>query len=267
MSQRTGRSARAAGFLCVAFLPANGAGAAAVAVRQTEGVVQGCLTLRAAGGEAIADGELIQTARGDTVTSRLVFRFRDGSLQDETAVFRQRRTFRFVSDHLVQRGPTFPRPMDVTVRPDLATVRSWDENGKEKVDTRRRLPADLANGLILTLLKNLPPGAGETKLSMVLASPKPLLADLVVSPEGQEILRVGGTTRAATRYLVRVELRGLPGVIAPILGKSPPPTRVWILGGKAPAFLKSEGPLYAGGPIWTIELALPVWPTVAAPER
>jgi hypothetical protein len=43
-------------------------------------------------------------------------------------------------------------------------------------------------------------------------------------------------------------------------------THVWILGGEAPAFVKLEGPLYFGGPIWRIELASPVWPSVAAAD-
>jgi hypothetical protein len=33
-----------------------------------------------------------------------------------------------------------------------------------------------------------------------------------------------------------------------------------MLGGSAPAFLKSEGPLCDECPIWRIELTSPVWP-------
>src|SRR6476619_2251163 len=50
-----------------------------VAVRHTEGLVHGFLILRTLNGRTLADGDLIQTARGATVTSRLVFRFKDGS--------------------------------------------------------------------------------------------------------------------------------------------------------------------------------------------
>jgi len=53
---------------------------------------------------------------------------------------------------------------------------------------------------------------------------------------------------------------GVAGVVAPIVRKQPPDIHVWILGGEAPAFVKSEGPLYLGGPIWRIELVSPVWP-------
>jgi hypothetical protein len=71
------------------------------------GLVHGFLTLSTLAGETLADGDLIQTTRGTRVTSRLVFHFRDGSLHDETAVFTQGRTFRLLTDHLVQKGRRF----------------------------------------------------------------------------------------------------------------------------------------------------------------
>ena len=39
------------------------------------------------------------------------------------------------------------------------------------------------------------------------------------------------------------------------MGKQPPDTHVWVLGGEAPAFVKLESSLYVGGPIWRIQLA------------
>ena len=59
---------------------------------------------------------------------------------------------------------------------------------------------------------------------------------------------------------MKIEIGGLSGVVADLLGKEPPDTHVWILEGEAPAFVKSEGPLSSGGPIWRIELVSPVWP-------
>jgi hypothetical protein len=58
-----------------------------VAVRHVEGLVHGFLSLRSPEGAVIATGDLIQDTRGGHVTSRLVYHFTDGSLQDETAVF------------------------------------------------------------------------------------------------------------------------------------------------------------------------------------
>ena len=47
--------------------------------------------------------------------------------------------------------------------------------------------------------------------------------------------------------------------MAPLVGKQPQDTHVWILGGDAPAFVKLEGSLYLGGPTWRIELTSPLW--------
>ena len=234
-----------------------------VAVRYAEGIVHGFLALRTLDGTLIADGDLIQVAHGDQVTSRLVFHFKDGSIRDETAVFSQRQRFRLLRDHLVQKGPTFSQPLDVSIEctSGQVTVRYTDEHGNQKVDAERlQLPPDLANGIILTLLKNVRPDAPPPTLSMVATTPKPRLVKLAISVVGEEPFSTGGIGRKATHYVVKVEIGGVTGLIAPLVGKQPPDSHVWVLGGEAPAFVKSEGPLYLGGPIWRIELVSPVWP-------
>src|SRR5882762_4733225 len=71
-----------------------------VAVRHAEGLVHGFLSLRSLDGTMLASGDLIQNARGDRVTTRLVFRFKDGSTHDETALREDRGL-------VVQKGPSF----------------------------------------------------------------------------------------------------------------------------------------------------------------
>jgi hypothetical protein len=235
-----------------------------VPVRFAEGIVHGFLSLRTADGALVANGDLIQVARGDRVTSRLVFHFKDGSLRDETSVFSQRQSFRLISNHLVQKGPTFPRPLDLRI--DCATgqvtVHYTDDHGKEKVESERmKLPPDLANGITLMLLKNIPAKAIPPSMSMVVATPKPRLVKLEVSEAGEDSLSTGTMARKATHYVVKIEIGGLAGLIAPLVGKQPPDTHVWILGGEAPAFVKSDGPMFLGGPIWRTELVSPVWPS------
>jgi hypothetical protein len=255
------RRARVALIAVVMTSLAAGLQSAPVAVRHSEGIVHGFLALRTLEGRTIADGDLIQTARGDRVTARLVFRFRDGSLHDETAVYTQRGLFRLVSDHLMQKGPTFPRPIDVAIDATngQVSVRYWDE-GKEKTESERmEVPADLANGLILTMIKNLDPATPSTSFSYIAATPKPRLVKLQVAPSAQERFSTGGLGRRATHYVVKVDIGGLTGVIAELLGKDPPDSHVWILGGAAPAFVKAEQALYLGGPIWRIELVSPTW--------
>lgn len=248
---------------CGALLGAAVLQAEPVAVRYTEGVVHGFLVLRTLSGQKLADGDLVQFARGDRVTSRLTFHFRDGSFHEETSVYSQRGHFRLLRDHLVQRGPAFPHPMDVEI--DAAsgqtTVRTTDKDGKPEVETQRLdLRPDLANGLILTLLKNLPPDAPGVTLSMAAFAPKGRVVKLVVSRGGEASFTVGASRRRAREYVVKVEIGGIAGLLAPLVGKQPPDSHVWILGGEAPAFVRSEAPLYNGGPLWRIELASPVWP-------
>ena len=148
------------------------------------------------------------------------------------------------------------------------TVR-YADHGKQKVETERiEVPPDLANGLILTLLKNVPTGGPPKTVSLVAATPKPRLVKLAISAAGEESFSTGGASRKAMHYVLKVEIGGISGVLAPLLGKQPPDSHVWILGGEAPAFVKSEQPLYLGGPLWRIELVSPVWPrTGPAPQK
>ncbi|HEV8316753.1 MAG TPA: hypothetical protein VGQ10_05065 [Vicinamibacterales bacterium] len=247
---------------CITVLAATRLAGEPVAVRHVEGLVHGFLALRTLDGKTVADGDLIQNASGDRVTSRLVFRFKDGSLRDETAVFSQGQHFRLLSDRLVQKGPTFPQPLEMTI--DCASgrvnVRYTDKNGSPKVeDEQLELPPDLANGITLTLLKNVKPDALPASLSMVVPTPKPRLVKLALSNAGEERFVTGQTPRKATHYIVKVEIGGIAGLIAPLVGKQPPDSHVWVLGGEAPAFVKSEGPMFLGGPNWRIELVSPSW--------
>jgi hypothetical protein len=232
-------------------------------VRQVEGTVHGFLALRSKEGRVLAVGDLFQVVRGDRVTSRLLFRFKDGSVDDETAVFSQRGNFQLITDHHVQKGPSFPQPMDLSidVRSGMVRIRSSGKDGKQEVTTEHMdLPPDLVNGLVLSIAKNIRPGTPETKVSMVVATPKPRLVKVVISPHGEEPFSLLGSQRKAMRFILKIELGGLTGVVAPLIGKAPPEVQIWIIGGLVPAFVKEEGPLYQGGPIWTIQLTSPVWP-------
>jgi hypothetical protein len=65
------------------------------------------------------------------------------------------------------------------------------------------------------------------------------------------------------RFRLKIEIGGVAGVIAPLIGKAPPEIYIWIAGGEAPAFVREEGPLYESGPIWVIQLSSPVWPDLS----
>jgi hypothetical protein len=243
---------------CAAMLQLSALLADTVPVRHKEGLMHGFLVLRTLEGKAIADGQITQDARGDRVTAHLIFRFKDGSIHEETTIFSQRDTFRLLSEHLIQRGPSFKQPVDASI--DASTgqvkVRYTDEKGQEKVvDQRLELPPDVANGLLFTLVKDVKPSVPRTTVSMVATTPEPRLIRLAILPQGEEPFTIGSFRHKAMHYVVKVELGGAAGFLARLMGKQPPDTHVWILGGEAPTFVKSEGPLYAGGPIWRIQLA------------
>ena len=95
---------------------------------------------------------------------------------------------------------------------------------------------------------------------MLVATPKPRVVKLMISPQGEDPFTIAGSARKAVRFEVKVDIGGAAGLVAPIVGKQPPDTHIWILEGEAPAFVKSEGPMFEGGPLWRIELTSPVWP-------
>jgi hypothetical protein len=95
---------------------------------------------------------------------------------------------------------------------------------------------------------------------MLVAAPKPRIVKLVLSKRGEESFSVGGSSRKANHYEIKIEVGGVAGMIAPLFGKQPPNIEIWTAGNPAPTFVKEQGPMYLGGPIMTIQLTSPVWP-------
>ena len=122
------------------------------------------------------------------------------------------------------------------------------------------LPADLANGLIPILLKNVQQDALPSSLSFVAATPKPRLVKIAIAVAGTDPFSIAGSARKATHYVLKVDIGGIAGLIAPLVGKQPPDSHVWILEGEAPAFVRSQAPMFTGGPFWQTDLVSPVWP-------
>ena len=230
----------------------------AVPVRHPQGSAHGFLRIVTLAGVQIAVGDYTQTSHGDLVTSRVVFHFRDGSIDDEKTTFSQHTTFRLISDHHIQHGPSFPRPMDVFIDAKTGTVTS--RSGEGKVEAQHLdLPPDVANGLPPNLLLNIPPTVPESKVSYVAPTGKPRLIHISIKPAGEMRFTVGGTKRKATDYVLHIELGGVTGMIAPMIGKQPKDFHIWIMGGTMPAFIREEGQFYEGGPVWRIEQISPVF--------
>lgn len=232
-----------------------------IPVRHVEGVTHGFLVMRDVTGRAIAYGDMIQETRHGLVSSRLTFHFDDGSLYDDTTIYSEHGVFRVLSDHLIEKGPSFKEPMETWVDAKTGEFKAQSfEKGKEKVVSQKlKLPHDIANGILYVVAKNIDPKTGTT-VSMVVGTPKPRVVKMIFTSDGGEQFLVGGMKRPAIHYLIKVDLGGVAGVVAPLVGKQPADTDLWIAADSIPTFLKSQGPLYDGGPIWTIELIVPRWP-------
>jgi hypothetical protein len=240
-----------------------GAQAESTPLRLVQGTVHGFLEMRAEDGRVVAAGDMVQVVHGDRVTAQMLFRFKDGSTDDETTVFSQHRTFQLISDHHVQKGPAFPHPMDVTIdaHSGQVTVRSTGKDGKEEVKTDHvNLPPDLANGMVPLVVENMRSDAPEKTVSMLVATPKPRLVKLVIAKSGEDDFSLGGSARKAIHYEIKIDLGGVAGVVAPLIGKAPPNIQIWTVGGQAPVLVREQGPLYPDGPMMTIQLTSPVWP-------
>ena len=250
----------AAATMVLAFFPFR-ACAETIPVQYPEGASRGFLVLRNLTGKALASGEESQIVKGGRVITRLIFRFKDGSIDDETTVYTQRTDFRLISDHHIQRGPSYPHPLDMTIDAVTGTVIMRSKDGdKQKVETTHMdLPPDLSNGLILTVVKNLRSGREKTEVSMVAPGSKPRVVKLAISPEGEERCFIAGSAFRTRRYLVKVELGGLTKVAAAVMDKTPTDAHVWSMEGEPPTTLRTETQLFENGPIWRIESAAPTW--------
>jgi hypothetical protein len=253
------RSQKNRGFAAAALvcLLVSSAGSEPVSVRQSRGTVHGFLVIRDDAGKQIAVGDSREIGHGDRMTSQVVYRFNDGSIDEETAVFSQRGVFRLISDHHIQKGPSFPKPVDITILASgKVTTKSPGKSGQAESKTEHMdLPPDLANGLVLTYLVNLKPQSQATTLSMVAPGDKPRLIHISIKPEQEHAITIAGSRRQAIDYSLHIELGGVAGVIAPIIGKQPKDIHVWVLKDAVPVFLREDGEFYSGGPTWHVQQA------------
>jgi hypothetical protein len=245
----------------LALVPATPATAGPVAVRFAESITHGFLVVKAGDGSTIAHGEFIQYPQGERIHNQLTFRFTDGSLYDETVSFTQRRVFRLMSYKLVQKGPSFPETSEVSF--DRESGRYRARSGKDTSDGKLDIPDDAYNGMSGVLLKNLPPGASATGHLLAFV-PKPHVVRMTMAREGEDKYDVGDAAHTATRWLVKLEIEGLKGVLASLVGKDPPDLRYWIATGPVPGFVKFEGAMFLKGPRWRVELSAPRWPDAAS---
>ena len=250
--------------ICAAVVGAafavSSARAEPVRVRHPESTTHGVLVLTDASGTALAQGEVIQWAESHgEMVSRMVIRFDDGSLYDETVRFTQRPYLRLTGYHLVQRGPSFTESSEIEFDRSgryRARVRAAGEQKDEDAAGTLDVPEDAYNGMTSLVLKNLPPGSTATT-HMIAFTPKPQLLEVQLGLEGTDHYVIGGVAQPVGRFLIQPKVPGVKGVIATVIGKAPPSFHMWLTPEPAPALLRFEGPLYADGPTWRLGPAPP----------
>jgi len=249
--------------MLIAALTPVSVDAASVAVRFPEGVTHAHLLVRSLVGEIIGQGELTQIVKDEGfVESRMVFRFKDGSLHDERVTFSQQRVFMLIRYHLIQRGPSFPDQIDVSVDRGTAQykVRSRaGEDGKEEMLTGEvDLPQDVYNGMLITVSKNLQKGVDET-VSVLAFTPAPHVFKLQLLAMDDQPVHIGELSRKATQYTFKPQIGLIREFFGKVSGKFPARFHYdcWILVDEVPAFIQFEGPLQIMGEVLRIELLSP----------
>ena len=266
------RACRSVGALAAALVLFVGAGGAAraepVPVRFIEGVTRGFLTVHALDGKSLGQGDITQLARNGRVESRMILRFHDGSRHDEEVVFTQNKVFALVSYKLTQHGPSFPEAIKVSLTKAtgayLVQVREGDKD--QEYRGTLELPPDTSNGLLLTLVRNLPAGQSAS-VHMVAWTPKPRVIGLDITPDGEEPGKVGAETRPSRRYQMKPKLGLVLGTAAKVMGKTPPDQFCWVLADPVPAFVACEAPLASDGPVWRIGVVSPTGRAAAGSAR
>ncbi len=230
-------------------------------MRFAEGSIHGFLVLRTQDGQFLAQGDLLETVRGAEIHKTTVFRFKDGSLFEETVVFSQQGVYTLKSYRLEQRGPAFKE--DTKIFLERATGRYRVEatarkGGPAKVlEGKLDLPPDVYNGMITTVVRDLPKGTGET-VHYVAFTPEPKIIQLDITPAGGQKIMVGDVPATAIHYVLKARLGPVVKILAKLLGRLPPDGHVWIVDGDVPAFVGFEGQLGSpADPIWRIELVSP----------
>jgi hypothetical protein len=228
-----------------------------ISVRHIQRPMHRFMVTRSEDGKTIASGEFLQVVQGNEVTMRLTYHFVDGSIDDETTTYRQQGTFRLVRNHHIQKGPFFTKPIDFTVEAatGIVTSRTIDRNGRIHVESKHiNLPDDLANGLVGTLLLNVPHNTAPFRVGMLVPIGGGRLIRLLISPEDEQTVHLAGQTLKAAVFRIHPELGRIVSVIARLFGLQPKDVMVWVLEGEEPAVVVIVGQLGGSGPVLSSEL-------------
>ena len=246
--------------IAIAVLMSTPAEAAPIEARFPEDETHGNLLVRSLAGETIGQGEMTQVIRdGDRVENRLVFRFKDGSFHDENVTFSQLGVFTLMTYRLVQRGPSFPEQLNVSI--DRGTgeysVRSKTREKEDVLVGQTDLPKDVYNGMLIIVSKNLLGADGI--VSIFAFTPTPHVIKVQLLARDTEPGQVGDRSSKATQYVFKPQIGMIQELLGKAAGRLPAQFQYdcWIMVNETPSFVKFEGPLQLMGPTVRIEPVSP----------
>jgi hypothetical protein len=247
-------------WLVTAVLLAGGAvHAAPIPVRYVEGLTRGYMLLRDMSGKVLANGDLVQVAKDDEIEKRMTFRFKDGSLYDERVTYTEKGVFRLERYELTQRGPAFEHDLEISLTAATGVYKVHKKDRKDgDVDTdegKLDLPDDVYNGLLMTIVKDLPKEGAVVHFATF--SPSARVVELELVPSGEHKITVGDLTQTARHILLKPKLGFFLKVAAKLTGRDPEDLHVWVATDDVPAFVGFEGAFNTPGPTWRIEVVSP----------
>lgn len=238
----------------LALLSSAAAQAEQIPVRHVQCPLRRFMAARTDSGKTIAQVNFSQMVQGDEVTMHLTYRFVDGSIDDELTTYRQLGTFRLLRDRHIQKGPFFTKPIDFAIdaTAGVATSRTTDRTGKVHVESKHvDLPGDLANGIVGTLLLNVPHNTTPFMVGILTPLEGGRLIQILISPDGEQSFQIAGQSAKAAVFRIHPELGGIIGLIAKLIGVQPKDVKVWVMEGAKPAVVKIVGQLGGYGPVVT----------------
>jgi hypothetical protein len=72
--------------------------------------------------------------------------------------------------------------------------------------------------------------------------------EVAISPHGEEPFSLLGSRRKGMHFTLKVELGGVAGVVAPLIGREPPKIQVWIIGRDSSSFRERRRATLSGRP-------------------
>ena len=171
-------------------------------------------------------------------------------MHDERTTYSQRGVFRLEAYHLTQSGPSFPGA-------DVAFDRkSWPLPGEDAREGRRargdgeRRVRDAAGSRqrpdAPLAQEHAARGTGHRPAGGVHA--EAALSRMELHQEGEDRIVFAGDPKQAARHLVDLEIGGVTGVVASVIGKNPPDLRYWLALGDIPAFVRFQGAMFLERP-------------------